>query len=262
MVALMGRELKLEAFKEPRGFIRLLELVFTMLAFSFCAGFSSNLEFVITCQRPVSDTNKTMITENQTISLDYSYPFSLDHADAVPVDLTKCPVTKDAENITFPGDYSSDAKFYVFIGVISWLFCILTCLVYGFMNEMYLDNKNYPLYDMIISAALCFFFLAAASAWGHGLSGLKNSSDPNSWIFNSEDALICKKNKDNNGYVNLAVVDCIATKLGTFAGANVSVLIGFLNCFLFGANVYYLYKETRFANPTQGNLENSPSGSI
>jgi len=254
----MGRELKLEAFKEPRGFIRLLELVFTMLAFSFCAGFSSNLEFVVQCN---SKNGNVTTLSNQTFHLDYSYPFSLDHYDNVTVDQTKCDVTEDAKYVSFPGDYSSDAKFYVFIGVISWLFCLFTTLVYGFMNEMYLDNKNYPLYDMIISAALCFFFLAAASAWGHGLSGLKYSSNPSSWIFNSDDALICKKTELNQ-YIQTVVSECIPTKLGTFAGANVSVLIGFLNCFLFGANVYYLYKETRFANPTQGNLENSPSGSI
>jgi hypothetical protein len=253
MVAVMGREFKLEAFKEPRGFIRFLELVFTMLAFSFCAGFSSHLEFVAECK---SDVN---VTSNQTFSLQYSYPFSLDHANNLTVDLQKCPVTEDATFVNFPGDFSSDAKFYVFIGVVSWLFCILTVLMYGFNNEGYLDNKNYPMYDMIAAALICFFFLAGSSAWAHGLSGLKYSSDPSTWIFQSNDALICKKTEANS-YVQTAVKRCIPTSVGTFAGANVSVLLGFLNCFLFGANVYYLFKETRFYNANQGNLENSPSG--
>jgi len=256
----MGREFKLEAFKEPRGFIRLLELVFTMLAFSFCAGFSSRMEFVAECKLPKSGNETKM--ENVTFGTPYSYPFALDYFPNVTVDLTKCPVPPEAKYVSWPGDYSSDAKFYVFIGVVSWLFCIATTLFYGFNNEGYLDNKSYPLYDMVVSIMLSFFFLASASAWAHGLSGLKWSSDPDSWIFTSEDAKLCQIN-ENGSYKFTAVNRCFTTFSGTFAGGNVSVLIGFLNCFLFGANVYYLFKETRFYNGNQGgNLENSPSGSI
>lgn len=255
----MGREFKLEAFKEPRGFIRLLELVFTMLAFSFCAGFSSRMEFVAECE--IKSGNETKMG-NLTFSTSYSYPFALDYFPNVTVDTKICQVTPDAEYVSWPGDYSSDAKFYVFIGVVSWLFCIATTLFYGFNNEGYLDNKSYPLYDMVVSIMLSFFFLASASAWAHSLSGLKWSSDPESWIYTSNDALLCKKSPENS-YIQTAVKRCFTTFSGTFAGGNVSVLIGFLNCFLFGANVYYLFKETRFYNGNQGgNLENSPSGSI
>eukprot|EP00088_Acartia_fossae_P069959 TRINITY_DN9242_c0_g1_i7.p1 TRINITY_DN9242_c0_g1~~TRINITY_DN9242_c0_g1_i7.p1 ORF type:complete len:260 (+),score=49.38 TRINITY_DN9242_c0_g1_i7:49-828(+) len=259
MVSLLGRELKLEAFKEPRGFLRFLQLIFTMLAFACCADFSSKLEFKITCRAP--DTkNGTNYTE-QTISLQYSYPFALDHYPNVTVDMTKCPnLNEDSKYVTFPGDYSSDAKFFVFIGVVSWLFCIFTVLVYGFINDLYLDQKNYPLYDMFAAGIISFMFLAASSAWGHALSGLKSSGNPSDWIFDSDDAKVCKIQNDN--YINTVVEKCESTFVGAYGGGNVSVLFGFLNCFLFGVNVYYLYKETRFFNSNQGNLQNSPSGSI
>merc|ERR1719431_237449 len=112
---------------------------------------------------------------------------------------------------------------------------------------------NYPMYDMIACVILSFFFLAASSAWGHALSGLKSSGDPDTWIFKAgKNALapICSKS-DEDSYINTAVTSCKTSFAGGFGGANISVILGFLICFLFGANVYYLYKETRFANPNQ-----------
>jgi len=259
MVALLGRELKMEVFKEPRGFLRILLLGFTMLAFSFCAGFSSYLEFNIVCKSSQNSTTTTTVPVKQ----EYSYPFSLDHYGGQTVTGCDIPDKKD-QVINFPGDYSSDAKFFVFTGVIAWLFCIFTVIVYAFMNDVYIDQKNYPLYDMIASLILSFFFLAASSAWGHALSGLKSSGDPDTWIFmagHNALAPICSKT-DEGGYVNTAVTECKTVFAGGFGGANISVILGFLICFLFGANVYYLYKETRFANPNQGNLENSPSSEV
>ena len=35
-------------------------------------------------------------------------------------------------------------------------------------------------------------------------------------------------------------------------GGNVSVLLGFLNVFLWSANTWFLYKETRMYNPNRG----------
>jgi len=257
MVALLGKELKMEVFKEPRGFLRLLLLGFTMLAFSFCAGFSSYLEFQIMCKPSKNSTDITV-----TVKQEYSYPFSLDHYAVVNV--TECNVDQKDREVSFPGDYSSDAKFFVFTGVIAWLFCIFTVIVYAFMNDVYIDQKNYPMYDMIACVILSFFFLAASSAWGHALSGLKSSGDPDTWIFKAgKNALapICSKS-DEDSYINTAVTSCKTSFAGGFGGANISVILGFLICFLFGANVYYLYKETRFANPNQGNLQNSPSSEV
>ena len=37
---------------------------------------------------------------------------------------------------------------------------------------------------------------------------------------------------------------CVATDRGHFGGANVSVLLGFLNFFLWACNLWFLYKET------------------
>ena len=61
----------------------------------------------------------------------------------------------------FPGDYSSDAQFYAFIGIIiTWLYCSAT--------------KSYPMYDLVIALVLAFIWLCAASAWAYAVLGLRS----------------------------------------------------------------------------------------
>ncbi|XP_023343922.1 synaptophysin [Eurytemora carolleeae] len=122
-----------------------------------------------------------------------------------------------------------------------------------------------PIFDLAMAVVLAFFWLASSSAWGHGLSGLKHVGDPENWIYqDTEDAPahMCRKNAE--GYVFTIIESCTSTYAGTFAGGNVSVLLGFLNVFLWSANTWFLYKETRMYNPNRGNLQNveSPTDSI
>ena len=47
--------------------------------------------------------------------------------------------------------------------------------LYVFYSALYTDEqKNFPQYDLVLAALLAFFWLAASSAWGHGLSGIKS----------------------------------------------------------------------------------------
>lgn len=257
-ITILGRTMNMEALKQPRGFLRCIQFCFALLAFCFCSGFGSYLGFGISCNPDINNTT----LPGRAVRLDYSYPFQLDHADAQ--NFTVCG---EKASVTFPGDFSSDAQFYVFIGVLCWLYCIGTLYIYTFLGDTYEEGqKNLPLYDFVVSAAFAFFWLASASAWAHGLSGLKDASDPSTWIFqNGEGALapICSK-AANGGQVNQAIKSCEVVYTGNFAGGNISVVIGFLNVFLWSANLWFLYKETRWATPNTGNLQNveSPTGSI
>ena len=96
-----------------------------MVAFATCADFSTTTSFNISCVNTNANVTGTTVT---TVA---KYPFSLDHnvpqegrfGDNLPCGVSKQP-SKDME-ITFPGNFSSDAEFFVFIGVISWLYCFL-----------------------------------------------------------------------------------------------------------------------------------------
>jgi len=260
MVTVLGRTFNPEALKQPRGFMRLLQCFFAMLAFSCCAGFGSSLSFKITC----TDAGDNSSTITETVKADYSYPFALDKIDPHTLDICGIGESK----VYFPGDFGSDAKFFVFIGVICWLHAILSLLVYTFMADVYEEEqKNYPIYDLVISGFFAFFWLACSSAWGHGLSGLKSSGDPDNWIFQSGDnalAPICAKNSAGS-FIDTNVQSCETLFAGNFAGGNISVVLGFLNLFLWSANIWFLYKETKWFKPNTEILneeQNASYGSI
>eukprot|EP00092_Neocalanus_flemingeri_P012898 GFUD01013895.1.p1 GENE.GFUD01013895.1~~GFUD01013895.1.p1 ORF type:complete len:265 (-),score=66.07 GFUD01013895.1:335-1129(-) len=257
-----NRQLDMEALKEPRGFLRCLQWFFAMLAFATCCDFSTKLAFDIVCKDNSQAT--TMVTT------DITYPFSIDHnppfkfGDSPPCGIKFGPKVKD-QDITFPGDFSSDAQFFVFTGVITWLYCFASIAVYVFYSSNYSDEqKNYPKVDFVITALLAFFWLAGSSAWANGLNGIKQVSDPDNWIFTSqyETAAACFKTT-NGTYVYTKIGECHTTSRGHFGGANVSVLFGFLNFFLWASNLWFLYKETGWSKAKQdqanlGNVETDP----
>lgn len=143
-------------------------------------------------------------------------------------------------DILFPGNYASDAEFFVFTGVASWLFCFFSLAVYLCYGSFYVDEqKNYPKIDFIISAILAMFWLAGSAAWANGLSGLKSLCSGL-----AATASICFQDE----------VMC-SSSCSSFSEATVSIILGFLNCFLWSANLWFLYKETKWykgGNQTSG----------
>jgi len=236
-----ARQLDTEVLKEPRGFLRCLQWFFAMLAFATCCDFSTTIGFDIVCKENQQTTH---------ISTVISYPFRIDHNPPHKfVDSPPCGVhfhNVDNPDITFPGNFASDAQFFVFTGVITWLYSFASIAVYVFYSSLYTDEqKNYPKIDFLITAILALFWLAGSAAWANGLGGMKDVSDPDNWIFNSknDNAAICFKTTSGT-YLYPKIGECNTTNRGHFGGANVSVLFGFLNCFLWATNLWFLYKET------------------
>jgi len=244
---LRNRNLDLEVLKEPRGFIRCLQWFFAMLAFATLAGFSTQLSFDIICrEKELPITHITSLI---------NYPFRLDQnpphkfGDSPPCGVTFGEDVKN-QDITFPGNFASDAQFFVFTGVISWLYCFVSIGMYVLYSTLYMDKeKKYPKIDFLITGLLAMFWLAGSAAWANGLTGLKLVSNPDNWIWNShyQFAAICYRTEhDPPTYSYTKIGQCVATDRGHFGGANVSVLLGFLNFFLWACNLWFLYKETNW----------------
>jgi len=246
--AILGKcQLNLEILKEPRGFIRCLQCLFALVAFATLADFSTDSAFDIACQ------NTSLPTTH--ISTTISYPFRVDQN--LPTnfgDSPPCGVKfgQDVKNkdITFPGNFASDAQFFVFTGVVSWLYCFASIAIYVFYSALYMDEqKKYPRLDFMMTTLLAMFWLAGSAAWANGLSGLKQVSDTDNWMWSShyEYAAICyRTNHSPPTYLYPKIGECMATSRGHFGGANVSVLLGFLNFFLWASNLWFLYKETNW----------------
>jgi len=90
---------------------------------------------------------------------------------------------------------------------------------------------------------LALFWLAGSSAWSNGTSALKDSTDP---VMLQK---ICIENKQ-----------ACTFQTESFSKLNISLLIGFLNFFLWASGLWFLYKETVWFQGRQHNAQNVGAG--
>lgn len=234
-----------EVLKEPRGFIRCIEWLFAMIAFATCANFSTECAYDITC-KPSTGLGTVKVSHQ------VYYPFKLDHIepDITPpppgTNFSACFDVGKAKN--HPGDFSSDAQFFVFTGVIAWLGATACLVIYVFFSQRYLDDdKKAPLIDFCFTVIVAVFWLSASAAWANGVVSLKNATGE-SWLLTSS----LSPCKQTNGVFPAGIEACNHTSDGSFGGANASIMLGFLNFFLWTSNLWFIYKETKwFASQSQ-----------
>jgi len=218
-------------FKEPRGFMRCVQWFFAIVAFACCCDFSTYVEYTVECNKEP--------TTVQHVKHEFSYPFQLDH---VPPETVNCSTT--SKSMQLPGDFSSDAQFFVFTGVLSFLATMGILVVYVFFSEMYFsESKMAPMIDFGFTVIVAIFWLSASSAWANGVINMKYAADPNTWLFKDTHDSMCALSPENT-YINTAVKKCDVIFSGNFKKANVSIIVGFLNFFLWASNLWFLYKET------------------
>nr|CAD7575020.1 unnamed protein product [Timema californicum] len=218
---------KFGVFKEPRGVMRILQFIFSICAFATTTGFTSFVLLNIFCGPSESS--------EVGVNLEYSYPFRLDHVQQQK----KCSTNvSDPEAFTLHtfhlvGDFSSDAQFFVATGVLSLIYSFLIGIVYVLFDAKYQSNELLPLTDFILTVTLSVFWLSGSAAWANGLTGLKGTT---SSIISSKQCLdICK-----------------SAKVGSVSGLNISIMLGFLNFFLWASDLWFLYKETSWFKLKQG----------
>ncbi|KAM3622114.1 uncharacterized protein V6R79_020505 [Siganus canaliculatus] len=209
-----GFALDLGPLKEPIGFIRVLEWVFTICAFATTGGYSGSTSLQHTCpgSAPTNITTK------------FGYPFRLSHAS---YDVPYCNSSAGGKTYHLQGDFNSSAEFFVCIGVFGFLYCTATLILYLGYQHIYRQTARGPIIDLVITAAFAFMWLVSSSAWGKGLTDVKWATNPD----------------------NLAVTCGSMCKAGTgpFMGRlNGSVIFGFLNLILWAGNCWFIYKETPF----------------
>ncbi|KAK2189849.1 hypothetical protein NP493_95g02006 [Ridgeia piscesae] len=211
----------LDVLKEPRGFIKLLQFLLAIFAFATTTSVSTSSSFSFKC-------NST--ADNRVIPI--SYPFKLSNVEI------KLPLCGDEKKEPAHPccDYNSSAEFYVFVGVIVFLYCIAAIILYVCFDDKYYRRiPGVRTADFVISCVFVVLWLIASSAWADGLRRMKIYSDP-SELFDSR-VPDCKELK------------CDTTQ-GNFATLNVSIMFGFLNLIVWGGNLWFLYKETHwFSEP-------------
>ncbi|XP_041836598.1 synaptophysin-like protein 2a [Melanotaenia boesemani] len=207
-----GFSLDLGPLKEPIGFIRVLEWVFTIFAFATTGGYSGSTHFKVKCSG-----------QQQEVTPVFGYPFRL---AAKPYQVPTCNGT--LSNTTYlQGDFSSSAEFFVCVGVFGFLYCTATLILYLGYQSIYRQSTRGPVIDLLVTAAFAFLWLVSSSAWGKGLTDVKWATNPNHLVEPCKDI-------------------CEAGEFPSMGRLNASVIFGFLNLILWAGNCWFIYKETPF----------------
>lgn len=209
-----GFSLDLGPLKEPLGFIRVLEWVFTIFAFATTGGYSGETHLTVKCTSPETD---------QTVKAIFGYPFRL---GAYPFEIPACNGTPVAK-LFLQGDFSSSAEFFVCVGVFGFLYCTATLVLYLGYQHVYRQSTRGPIIDLVLTAAFAFLWLVSSSAWGKGLTDVKWATNPNHLME------LCKDT-------------CQPGEFPSMGRLNASVIFGFLNLILWAGNCWFIYKETPF----------------
>ncbi|GFY62543.1 UNVERIFIED_CONTAM: Synaptophysin [Trichonephila clavipes] len=226
-------DLSIQVIKEPRGFIRIIQCIMAILAFSTTAGFSTECEFSVSCGEGKDD--------DIPVEYEFGYPFS--HTEL------NVPENCDEKNILhliLPFDFSNAAEFFVATGVMSFLYTILILIVYIFFHQSYGNNPKLPVVDLGISAILSIFWMAGSSAWAQGVADLKYYLHPET-VFKFLPICLSEKNSH----------ECDTIEDGSYGVLNGSLILGFANFLLWTSSLWFIYKETVFfssevsSEPTQ-----------
>jgi len=223
--------LNLDAVKEPKGFMKVLQFLFAILAFATTTSFSTSFSFHVNVTG-CNDTISVTQTKSVMVKQDVSYPFRL---DSVFQTVQLCDNPASTTEFHYQTNTSSDAEFFVAIGVVCMFYAAAALAVYSFWGEKYSESRTLPTVDFILHGVLALLWLAAASAWADGTGTLKDGCNPNVWL-----SQVCAD------VPNSSCVFQPDDSSGHFGGLHISLLFGFLNMFLWASNMWFLYKETPF----------------
>ncbi|KAK5911829.1 hypothetical protein CesoFtcFv8_001765 [Champsocephalus esox] len=210
-----GFTLDLGPLKEPLGFIRVLEWVFTIFAFATTGGYSGSSHFTVNC----------IGAEPKDVSPAFAYPFRLPKS---PYQIPLCNGSTP-DDTYLQGDFSSSAEFFVCVGVFGFLYCTATLVLYLGFQHVYRLTSRGPTIDLVVTAAFAFLWLVSSSAWGKGLTDVKWATNPGHLVMNDQCNSTCK-----------------AGEFPSMGRLNASVIFGFLNLMLWAGNCWFIYKETPF----------------
>ena len=149
-------------------------------------------------------------------------------------------------DLVFKDGFESEAQFYVFVGVISFLYVIAAIVSYAWYKKFESTSEYFATYftkvDFVITAALTFLWFLSVTLWSAGFSALRRDLDP-PYEFGQ--------------LISEILIDSGATKLcsaphftcmttDSWSKVYGSVVFGYLCILLFGVNCWYCFKDTEW----------------
>lgn len=247
---------RFEAIKEPIGFIKIVQFFLAILAFAIAVNGSSSLEFNAQCD------NSQISSTGVNFKAQYSYPYDLQEVKIERTSDCKSgtPPKLDRDRLTTEGyNIKSSAEFFVFLGVMAFLYSFFMLIVYIFAKHKYDNNVYFPLVDFGVTVVFAICWFASDIAWAAAISHIQYHTNTNNLISSLPGT--CKPVGHSESTV------CQSKKYATYGSIIISCIIGFCNLILWSGNIWFVLKETTWyktrktLQQQQQNITNNPISS-
>lgn len=250
---------RFEAIKEPIGFIKIIQFFMAILAFAIAVNGDSMLSFNAACK----SNNGALKQASIKFEAKYSYPYDLTKAQLTQQ--SKCPAGSiapklDRQFLTTEGyNIKSSAEFFVFLGVMAFLYSLTMLIVYIFLKHKYDNKVQLPLIDFIITVIFAICWFSSDIAWAKAISDIQYHTKTEN-VINSLPGT-CPAVSGSTSKV------CLANKYASYGGIIISCIIGFCNFILWSGNIWFVLKETTWyktrktLQQQQQNITNNPISS-
>lgn len=235
---------RFRVLNEPRGFIRALQWLLAIIAFGTCADYSGTFQFIFDCTT-TDDTDPIKVS--QTLNLEYPFSIAKSNPDFHIVDTADCTTEM---KVTPPGDVSPSASWFVCVGVLSFLYCMLVCFYYIFLETSLRTNDEIPMLnnvDLLVSILFTFFWLTAASSLAWAKGQLESVTNTVNFVRESDVKDFCTND----------LVSCSSTA-PNFVKLNASIAFGFLNMLVWVGSCWFVWKEASFFKRSDPPATQSP----
>lgn len=219
-----------EVWKEPRGFLKCLEVFLAIFAFSCATGFRGALNFS-------QDCNGT----SHKVDTTFKYPFDSGLQFSLMKTHVNCSTTDVFVPETVPLNERHSTEFFVVIGVFCFLLSAGMLLYYIYFEDV--ESKQHakasgtinwfsgPILDFSLAVFFAFFWFVSSIAQAAAVNGIKAATNVDS---------LAGKLANCQG----PLMQCHAGEDAKYATLTVSILLGFLNTFVWCGNTWFLWKET------------------
>lgn len=227
-----------DVVKEPRGFIKCLEVFLAIFAFSCATGYRGHPKIMQT-----GPTKPSPKHHNAEATLQYPFDEGITMKLMFKPNTNVTDPTFTMASTVAPLDERSKIEFFVVIGVFCFLYSLGMLVYYIFFEEDNTTNAtpvtssllSPPVIDFGLGAFWALFWFFSSCAFAAGVNNIKDVANTEH-LISGPFSLACA-----NG------VTCTGQD-AKYATLTVAILLGFLNVFVWCGNIWFLWKETPWHN--------------
>jgi len=243
-------ELHKDVFLTPKGMIKFVQLLIVICAFAMTTSASGTTRLTISkgvTGKPAYSVYATSETKYPFVK--FKYTLSVSELPGGFND-TSTPKNKTETDIMFTDGFGAESKFYVFVGVISFLYVLIAIVCYGWFKKISKMSDLFAQYftkvDFLGTVLLTFLWFLSVTLWSAGFAALRADTFRSNGRFYT---LIAAIVHDPSAQATAAI--CPTDKIPCVEGDSWSklygsIIFGYLCVFLFGVDCWYTFKDTEW----------------